>query len=368
MRRWNLVALALPLGVVGAALVATQARTWWDGLVLGAGLLAALVVLERWTADDFSRVATAGLAVTAAVWPYGALVGDSATAFYGLAVAGPLAVPRLSAHRRAAAAALTAYVAAAGAARLLRPHQDSVAVLVEYVLLPTSVVLVAIGFNFANHAFYRIMEQGRQQEAELAVYRERVRFAGDLHDIQGHTLHVVKLKVALAERLVRSDAARAERELREVRDLVGDTIARTRELAHAQRRLNLSVELENAKNLFEAAGIEVAVDRDGEAGHDLDERIGGLLGQVLRETTTNILRHSRATRVRLTLTATGIGIVNDGTPDGPRPALGGLAALRERIAAEGGELTADQRHGEFRTAAAFPRQPADRARRQEEAP
>ncbi|WP_237330105.1 hypothetical protein [Streptomyces sp. BA2] len=50
------------------------------------------------------------------------------------------------------------------------------------------------------------------------------------------------------------------------------------------------------KNLFEAAGIRVRVNREA----DVDERVNGLLGQVLRETTTNILRHAAATRVRIT--------------------------------------------------------------------
>nr|WP_245240853.1 histidine kinase [Streptomyces spiramenti] len=200
------------------------------------------------------------------------------------------------------------------------------------------------------------MEQGRRHEAELAVYRERVRFAGDLHDIQGHTLHVVALKVMLAEKLVHGDAARAEQELREVGALVSDTIARTGELAHGRRRLNLSVELENAKNLFEAAGIRVTVERQTRVGVDgeADERIDGLLGQVLRETTTNILRHADATHVRLTLTDAGICIVNDGAPIGPLPVLGGLAVLRERLVGEGGRLTAEQRQGDFRTTATFP--------------
>ena len=79
-----------------------------------------------------------------------------------------------------------------------------------------------------------------------------MRLAGDLHDIQGDTLHVVKLKIALAQR-PHGDTKRVERELSEIYTLVGDTINQTKELAHAQRRLNLPAELVNAKNLFEAA-------------------------------------------------------------------------------------------------------------------
>ncbi|MBE1584541.1 hypothetical protein H4W80_002799 [Nonomuraea angiospora] len=100
-------------------------------------------------------------------------------------------------------------------------------------------------------------------------------------------------------------------------------------VTYAQRRLNLSAELENARNLFEAAGIRVRVNREADVDQDASE----LLGQVLRETTTNILRHAQATRVRITLSARSITIVNDGAQRAPLPELRGAgrpAATRRR--------------------------------------
>ncbi|MFD5315954.1 sensor histidine kinase [Streptomyces sp. NPDC127098] len=350
LRRLNLAMLLPPLAAVGALLVAVEARTWWDAAVLTLSAAAALLAVERWTAGGLARVALPCLVVTAAAWPYGVLVADTDAAAYGIMIVGPLVIPQLPRRRRAASLALVGFVAAVGAARPLVSGDDAGA-LVGYLLVPTGVVVMATGLNFANQRFYQLIEQSREREAELAVMRERVRFASDLHDIQGHTLHVVKLKIALADRLVDADLAGVRRELREVYALLGDTIAQTRELAYAQRRLNLSAELENAKNLFEAAGIRVRVDREAE----VDTRTGELLGQVLRETTTNILRHARAERVRITLAERGITIVNDGAPDGPTPELRGLAVLGERVAGDGGELRVEQRDGRFETAAEFPR-------------
>lgn len=91
------------------------------------------------------------------------------------------------------------------------------------------------------------------------------------------------------------------------------------------------------------------VNREADVAKDASE----LLGQVLRETTTNILRHAQATRVRITLTASSITIVNDGAQQTPLPELRGLAALEQRVAADGGELTVGQDNGQFLTAAAF---------------
>ncbi|MGC5014911.1 sensor histidine kinase [Streptosporangium sp. DT93] len=362
LRRLN-ITLFLPLLVtVGALLVVRDARTWGEALVLGAGVVAGLVAFVRWAAGDVLRVALPCLVVTAAVWPFSVLLADGGAAFYGLAIVGSYAIPQLPRHRVAAAAGLIAYVAAVGASRLLVTGGDLSGVLIEYVIVPAGATAIFVGLMFPNRRFYGLveeLEEAREREAELAVIRERVRFASDLHDIQGHTLHVVKLKIALAQRLVRGDAERAEQELREVHALVSDTITQTKELAYAQRRLNLSAELENAKNLFEAAGIGVRVDRESE----VDAGVGELLGQVLRETTTNILRHAQAGQVRIDLSASGIAIVNDGAPEAPLPALRGLATLRERVAAGGGELTVEQKDGRFLTAATFPHDDSDAAPR-----
>ncbi|MFC9678252.1 sensor histidine kinase [Streptomyces sp. NPDC056948] len=359
LRRLNVTTMVTVNASVGTLLVAVDARTWWDAVILSLGVAAALVASARWTASGIPRVVLPCLIVTAMVWIAGVLVVGGHTAFYSISVLGPLYAPKLPRHRIVAAVGLIAFVAAVGAARLLVAPADVPEVLILYVLIPAGVTVVVTGSMFAGQVFYDLveeLEQSREREAELAVVRERVRFASDLHDIQGHTLHVVKLKIALAEKLVRSDIGRVEEELREVRALVGDTITQTKELAYAQRRLNLSVELENAKNLFEAAGIRVRVDREA----DVDERVNELLGQVLRETTTNILRHAQATRVRITVAESGITIVNDGAGTAPLSGLSGLSTLRERVGDNGGELTVEQTDGRFLTAAAFSNGRTDR--------
>jgi two-component system, NarL family, sensor histidine kinase DesK len=353
LRRLNMTMFFPLIAVAGTLTVALDARSWWEAVVLGAGVVAALVAFTKWTAGELLQVALPCLIVTAAVWPFAVLVVGSTAAFSGVATVGSFVIPQLSRHRVAAAVGLVAYVAAVGASRLLLSHVDVSGALFRYVLIPTGITVVMIGLMFPNKRFYDVvdeLEEAREREAELAVIRERVRFASDLHDIQGHTLHVVKLKTALAQKLVDSDTERAKQELREIHALVSDTITQTKELAYAQRRLNLSAELENARNLFEAAGIKVRVNREA----DVDQGVSELLGQVLRETTTNILRHAQATRVRITLSASSITIVNDGAQQAPLPELRGLAGLRQRVAADGGELTVEQENGQFLTAAAFP--------------
>ena len=356
-RTLNLAVFLPVLSAVGALLVARQAQTWLQACVLGLGVVAVLVAFERWTAGDLDRVTLPCLVVAAAVWPYGALAidGEPGSAYYAIAVVGSLVVPQLPHRRGSAASGLVAYVAAVGLLGLLARTPAGAGDLIGYVIFPAGFTAVLIGLMFPNKRFYDVvadLEAERDREGELAVVRERMRFAGDLHDIQGHTLHVVKLKIALARKLLPIDPARVEQELREVYALVGDTIEQTRELAYGRRKLNIVAELENARNLLEAAGIRVRVDCRAEAA-----RADDLLAQVLRETTTNILRHSRATLVRIALSRDSLTVVNDGVDEEGPPELRGLADLARRVSDDGGEVTVEREDGWFRTAAAVPAPP-----------
>jgi two-component system sensor histidine kinase DesK len=353
LRKLHVDLITGAVSAVGALLVAVNASSWRDALLMGVSLAVTLLVVSRWHVGRLSRATFTGLAVTAVLWLLGMLLVDVSMPAYGFAIVSTIIVLDLPRHQRAAVAGIAVFAVAGLTAKLVVTREGVVDFLLQYVVASAGVALGGVVLTILVHAMHGLIAElaaAREREAELAVAQERMRFASDLHDIQGHTLHVVKLKTALARKLVRADPDRAEEELGEIQALVGDTITQTRELAHAQRRLNLSAELENAKNLFEAADIDVRVDRHAEVAPGAGE----LLGQVLRETTTNILRHAQASRVRITLTETGITIVNDGAAEEPPSRLRGLATLRERVADSGGELTVHHDQDRFTTAAEFP--------------
>ena len=78
-----------------------------------------------------------------------------------------------------------------------------------------------------------------------------------------------------------------------------------------------------------------------------------LFGLVVRETTTNILRHAQPTEVRVELAPGRLRIENDGSPASGRP-LSGLARLAERFEAEGGALRTTRDGDRFVTEAELP--------------
>jgi len=117
-------------------------------------------------------------------------------------------------------------------------------------------------------------------------------------------------------------------------------------LAYGERTLTLAGELANSAELIRAAGIELAVTGVAPVGHPADD----LFGHVVREATTNVLRHAQAERVTIVLDPESVEVVNDGASE-PLRGLSGLARLGERFAAVGGTVTTRHDNGRFRVEA-----------------
>ncbi|GAA1814520.1 sensor histidine kinase [Agromyces neolithicus] len=191
------------------------------------------------------------------------------------------------------------------------------------------------------------LDRNRRTAAELAVTQERLRFASDLHDIQGHHLQVISLKSELAERLLERDPAAARELVHETRMIAKQALEETRSLVAGYRHVAFDDELENAREVLAASGAACDL-RLGPLPTDASAQ--SALASVVREATTNILRHSAATTVTIVLATTGgrceLTIVNDGiaVTDAPEPGTApraegsGLAGLRERLAAVGGTI------------------------------
>ncbi|MDR9372853.1 histidine kinase, partial [Conexibacter sp. JD483] len=188
------------------------------------------------------------------------------------------------------------------------------------------------------------VDNARRVEAEVAVLRERLRFAADLHDVQGHQLQTIALKAELARRLVGSDDDGARRHAAEVQQLALEALAETRAIAHGYREVRLEKELSNAVAILRAAGVEASI--EGEPA-PVPAELEPLFGSLVREGTTNLLRHSHAERCQIAIVREAGELVVRMDDDGVAAALGtagragrgaGLDGLRERFAAAGGRL------------------------------
>ncbi|MGW3768358.1 sensor histidine kinase [Actinomadura verrucosospora] len=199
------------------------------------------------------------------------------------------------------------------------------------------------------------LDEARRLSAELAVKDERLRFAADLHDIQGHHLQVIALKSELAARLAETDPPRAAAEMREVRRLAADALGDTRAVVLGYRRTSLDDEIANATRILASAGIDARTTAEPAAIGDTARH---LLGLVMREATTNLLRHSRARHASVDYRVTGgvarLRVGNDGA-SGPGAGPGtGLTALAGRLRTAGGDLTWTRDADRFELTASLP--------------
>lgn len=202
-----------------------------------------------------------------------------------------------------------------------------------------------------------MLDRARISEARLGATQERLRVATDVHDLQGHHLQVIALQLELTEKLLsRGDTEAAVEQLQLARASVDEARQGTRDLATRYRTVPLGDELANARDLLRAAGIAA----DASIGPEADAAPADVLGPVIRETTTNVLRHGGGHRAHLALTRTPehawrYEITNDVAPNAVRAEGGaGLAGIERRAAEAGG--TIDVRHdgGEFAVVVTVP--------------
>ncbi|MFG2935721.1 sensor histidine kinase [Streptomyces sp. NPDC048282] len=193
----------------------------------------------------------------------------------------------------------------------------------------------------------RELRAAREELARRAVEKERLRFSRDLHDLLGHTLSVIVVKSEAARRLAPRDMDAALAQVSDIESVGRQALTEIREAVTGYREGSLATELTRARSALAAASVETVV---RQSGTPLAPQTETLLGWVVREAVTNVVRHSDARhceitvdsgaeRVRLTVTDDGSGAVA-AEPRGGGIGGTGLKGLTERLAAAGGSLGA----------------------------
>ncbi|MGC9501354.1 sensor histidine kinase [Streptomyces sp. WG7] len=207
----------------------------------------------------------------------------------------------------------------------------------------------------------------RDELARMAVARERLRFARDLHDLLGYSLSSITLKNELIARLIDTNPQRARDEVAEVLTIARQALADVREVARGYRDMSLLVEAESARSVLKAAGIDARIDVSVTG---LSSTANTILATVLREGVTNMLRHSQSSTCSITTsmdekdTLVELEMVNDGVgagssmPASTASSGTGLGNLAARVASVGGGLRVgpgrDDEAGVFRLVVQVP--------------
>ena len=217
--------------------------------------------------------------------------------------------------------------------------------LIALMLLVRGLGLDMIGIARMGSAI-RELHTARRELARLKVEEERQRLARDLHDLLGQTLSMITLKSELARQLIQEDPERCAQELSEIERVSRQTLREVREAVAGYRQPHLSSELEGARQLLEAAGINAQIEPIKEA---LPPALDAVLAWTVREGVTNVIRHSRAQHCLIRLTQENghvcAEVINDRGREvraesaSGRPGLG-LGSMHERVSALGGRMEA----------------------------
>ncbi|QNK00435.1 sensor histidine kinase [Dyella telluris] len=172
----------------------------------------------------------------------------------------------------------------------------------------------------------------------LAALAERERIGRDLHDLLGHTLSLITLKLELSRKLLDRDTEAAKRELTEAERVARHALSEVRSAVSNIRATDLAAELAAARLMLESSTVSFECN---ELPSSLPVEVERGLALVLREAVTNIARHARATRAQVTASVAHQSLrlsIEDNGRGGIDAHGNGLKGMRERVCALGGTL------------------------------
>ncbi|MFQ5930818.1 MAG: PAS domain S-box protein [Nitrospiraceae bacterium] len=194
-------------------------------------------------------------------------------------------------------------------------------------------------------------KQIREQAKQLAILEERGRLARDLHDSVAQALYGVTLNAQAGERMLASDDTElAAQQLHKIREAAQEALRDMRLLIYELRpadleQLGLAEALRTRLEAVERhAGLHVDFE-DNEIGR-LPSELEETIYRIAQEALNNVLKHSGAKHVALTLDRQGETVTMAVRDDGRGFELDrlkdhhgfGIGGMQERAEQAGGEL------------------------------
>jgi two-component system, NarL family, sensor histidine kinase DesK len=207
-----------------------------------------------------------------------------------------------------------------------------------------SVFFYCVIFGLSNFAFSQqaraniLLERANSEIERLSQEAERERIARDLHDLLGHTLTVITVKLDLARRLLSHDSDRARNEIVEAEQTARKALAEVREAVSGYRTEGLDAEITRARGSLLSADVKLTT---ALAPMNLSLSQVNVFCLALREAVTNIVRHAHATVCHVALVEKDRTIhftIEDNGLGGQICEGNGLHGMRERLESMDGTL------------------------------
>ena len=205
----------------------------------------------------------------------------------------------------------------------------------------TFVIGIIVNVEHASQEKDAALALSHDEVRRLAATAERERIGRDLHDLLGHTLSLITLKLELARKLAERDPQASQRELADAEQVARDALAQVRSAVTGIRSADLAAELASARLMLESSQVQLDY---GAPPDESPPEVERGLALVLREAVTNIARHAQAARVGIEFAREAkivqLCVADDGR-GGVAADGNGLAGMRDRVRALGGTLSVE---------------------------
>jgi signal transduction histidine kinase len=332
------------------------------GVVLVIAAAAAAVGLRR--AAPLWALAATTLLVNAYVlagYPYGPVLLCLVIAVFEVARQRPLATSALTCGIAAALSSATIFV------RVVDDHHATWLLALAW----TGWSVLPWSLGALDHVVRAARTRATRELIARSALEERMRIAGEVHDIAGHGFALITMQAQVALLVFEEQPEQARRSLEAVRDTSSTALADLRRMldtfhprpgpsvpvgsALAPSAAHCPADPVGVADLTELIGqvrasglpVHVAIDE----GCDLPDPVGATVYRVVQEALTNVLRHAGATQAQVTIerregqmlvSVTDRGRGSSGTVGAPGR---GLTGMRRRVEELHGQLEAGPRHG-----------------------
>jgi signal transduction histidine kinase len=209
----------------------------------------------------------------------------------------------------------------------------------------------------------------RRQQEEARAEQERLRIARELHDVLAHNVSLINVQAGVALHLLDEQPGRARPALEAIKEASSETLSEMRSVLSIMRRPGEQPPRSPTAGID---GLGELVARTTAAGIPVETTVSGdpravpasvdlAVYRIVQEALTNVARHARpaAAVVRLAYGDDDVTVEVDDAgvhrSDGNGAAGNGIAGMRERVAALGGEFSAGPRpDAGFRVKARLP--------------
>ncbi|MGH8160281.1 MAG: sensor histidine kinase [Rhodanobacter sp.] len=216
---------------------------------------------------------------------------------------------------------------------------------VIWIPIMTFIIGMVVNAERVGEAKDAELQLSHDEVRRLAGLAERERIGRDLHDLLGHTLSLITLKLELSRKLFDRDSEAARREMEEAEKVARHALAEVRSAVSGIRATDLAAELASARLLLESSRVHFEY---GELPTDLPGDIEHGFSLIVREAATNITRHAEASSAKIEFVREHASVrmlISDNGRGGIDADGNGLSGMRERVRALGGTLAIESPRG-----------------------